>query len=187
MFNEALRYDYPLSSASLVLDLGAHRGDFAFGINAKYGCNVNCYEPVTEFYKMCKERFKATDKVCAFKYGLAAFPHTSVFRICGDKTGTFCTEGPEEQVLMLSMADEMASLGNPEVDLLKINIEGGEYELLESLVGTPLINKFRHIQIQFHENVPDWERRQCFIRGHLARTHDNPWHFPKIWESWTRK
>ena len=37
-----------------------------------------------------------------------------------------------------------------EIDLLKINIEGGEYDVIPRLLDTKMINKIKYIQIQFH-------------------------------------
>ena len=39
------------------------------------------------------------------------------------------------------------------IDLLKINIEGGEYEVLENLIENDLIKNIDNIQIQFHDFV----------------------------------
>lgn len=37
-----------------------------------------------------------------------------------------------------------------DIGLMKINIEGGEYELLERMIELGIINKVKDIQIQFH-------------------------------------
>ena len=39
------------------------------------------------------------------------------------------------------------------IDFLKLNIEGSEYELLESLISSNNLDKIKYLQIQFHENV----------------------------------
>ena len=46
------------------------------------------------------------------------------------------------------------------VDLIQINIEGDEYPLLENMLKTGLINKFKNIQIQYHLGIEgDIERK----------------------------
>ena len=42
------------------------------------------------------------------------------------------------------------------IDLLKLNIEGSEYELLDHLIDTGTIEIVESLLVQFHENVPDY-------------------------------
>jgi hypothetical protein len=58
------------------------------------------------------------------------------------------------------------------VDLMKINIEGGEYELLEHLIARGLTKRIRNIQVQFHEDVMAGAAgRMERIQSRLAETH----------------
>ncbi len=54
---------------------------------------------------------------------------------------------------------------------MKLNIEGGEYELLERLLEAGLINIINHIQIQFHDVGSESASRMEKIRGELSKTH----------------
>jgi len=69
------------------------------------------------------------------------------------------------------------------IDLMKVNIEGGEYELLEFLVESSLICQIRDLQIQFHDFVPDAERRMHSIQRSLERTHRQTWSYQFVWEN----
>ena len=71
---------------------------------------------------------------------------------------------------------------------MKINIEGGEYELLASLLAQPeIVKKIHYFQIQFHDFVPDAQAMKSDIRRKLSETHKLMWDFPFIWESWELK
>ena len=70
--DDTLRLDYPLTSDSVVFDVGGYQGDFAADIHEKYGCTVYIFEPVLEFYQSCVERFKGNNKIICFNYGLAS-------------------------------------------------------------------------------------------------------------------
>jgi hypothetical protein len=94
---------------------------------------------------------------------------------------------PVEKVRLRAFSDFLAETGLPKVDLLKINIEGGEFPLLEHLIASGLINKVIHLQIQFHDFFPDATARRERIRLLLTRTHVEQWNFPFIWESWKRR
>jgi hypothetical protein len=49
-----------------------------------------------------------------------------------------------------------------------MNIEGGEYDLLEYMIKNQLTEKFENIQVQFHENVFEgWEEKYNFIINNL--------------------
>src|SRR5262249_51252950 len=74
-----------------------------------------------------------------------------------------------------------------EVSLMKINIEGGEYDLLENLIATGLISRIRDIQVQFHMDIPDAERRMHAIQSRLAGTHRLTFQYPFVWENWQRR
>jgi hypothetical protein len=78
-------------------------------------------------------------------------------------------------------------LDRDQIDLLKINIEGGEFELLERLLAAGQADRLRYLQIQFHPGPPAAESRREAIRDGLARTHRLMWDYPWIWESWERR
>lgn len=74
------------------------------------------------------------------------------------------------------------------VDLMKINIEGGEYNLLEKMISSGLISKVDNLQIQFHDiKALDSENRMKKIWLALEKTHMVTWKFrPFVWENWKR-
>lgn len=105
---------------------------------------------------------------------------SSVF---GDKAG----EGSGERVRIVSAVDYIRGQGYSTIDLMKINIEGGEYELLHALLDDPdMIKGIRYLQIQFHDFIPDAKEMRAEIRRRLSETHELMWDFPFIWESWQR-
>jgi hypothetical protein len=73
------------------------------------------------------------------------------------------------------------------VDLVKINIEGGEYDLLDHLIAEGLIERIRDVQVQFHDFVPGAEARRAAIRHGLEATHVVTYDEPFVWENWRRK
>jgi hypothetical protein len=71
------------------------------------------------------------------------------------------------------------------VDLMKINIEGGEYELLEHLIARGLTKRIRNIQVQFHEDVMAGAAgRMERIQSRLAETHHLTYQERFVWENW---
>ena len=73
------------------------------------------------------------------------------------------------------------------IDLLKLNIEGSEYDLLEKLIKSGLISTIDKLQIQFHENINDADLRRDRIRSDLNTTHKEIWSYYMVWERWDKK
>lgn len=75
----------------------------------------------------------------------------------------------------------------PFIDLMKINIEGGEYDLLPALVETGEIRRIGYLQIQFHNFTKSARVERDRIREALKETHDEVRCFPFVWEFWKIK
>jgi len=73
------------------------------------------------------------------------------------------------------------------VDLIKINIEGGEYDLVPRMIESGIVNKCKIIRIQFHDWIPGAFAMRKKIVKELSKTHEVEWSFPLVWESWIRK
>jgi hypothetical protein len=73
---------------------------------------------------------------------------------------------------------------NCTIDLMKINIEGGEYDLLERLIETNMISRIKNIQVQFHDVAPDSLSRMLAIQTSLLKTHSNIFNYKFVWDSY---
>ena len=75
------------------------------------------------------------------------------------------------------------------IDLIQINIEGGEYDLLEWMIETGYILNVQNIQIQFHDKKEiNAEKRMKDIQLALKRTHICEQAYrPYVWEKWVLK
>lgn len=181
-FTESLRYDYPLTSSSLVIDAGGYHGQFAAEISRRYGCRVDVYEPV--FHELCAKALESFPNVSVFPYGLADFTGSTTFHIKGDMTGSFA-DGPAQEVQMLEVSGVISD--SCPVDLLKLNVEGMEYVILNRLLSSPpLMQCLRNIQVQFHSVGPERERLYPALRERLLTTHHLTFDFPWCWENYRR-
>ena len=70
---------------------------------------------------------------------------------------------------------------------MKINIEGAEYDLVEHLIDTKLVEIIRNIQVQFHDFVPNAESRMRKIQEKLRITHSISYQYRFVWENWALK
>ena len=68
------------------------------------------------------------------------------------------------------------------IDLIKVNIEGGEYELLDRMIEAGLMSKVDAFQIQFHDFISGAKQRMEKIREILELTHTPIYHYYFVWD-----
>ena len=186
--DETLRLDYNLTETSVVLDLGGFKGNFAESIFNKYSCEIYVFEPVKSFYNIIKDKFKDNEKVKPFHYGLSNEDKELYISNTGDASSVFIKTDGGEKIQLKSIVNFIKDHNITNVDLIKINIEGGEYEVLESLLESGLITNFKNLQIQFHDFIIDNAReRMENIQRKLAETHEITYQYDFVWENWKIK
>jgi FkbM family methyltransferase len=180
-----LRLDYPLGPSSVVLDLGGYQGDWAAEISKRYDPVIHIFEPIESFAEGIRSRFQGNEKVFAHSFGLAAENTHTEICVSRDASSTFVSQGSTKNAIELrDIAAVLKALNVDRVDLIKINIEGGEYSVLRRLIDAGLISRCNNIQVQFHEFVKDAKALRLAIRSDLSRTHDLTYDFPFVWENW---
>lgn len=185
--DESLRLNYPLSRDSIVFDLGGYRGDFAAAIHQRYGCRVFVFEPVPQFHRMCVERFRGNDSIVCLNYGLSDHKGSLDIVLNDDASSLVACGGAGERVRVQlhSVVDCIHELEISCIDLMKINIEGGEFDVIPALIESGLITQVCHLQVQFHNFIERAGQRRAAIREHLVLTHAEMWNYEFVWESWT--
>jgi len=184
-FKEEMRYNYPLNENSLVWDVGGYKGDFAYGIHDKYKCEVEVFEPIENFYMQIQSRFNNNPLITTHNFGFSDKDSTGYISLANDGSSLH-NRGVERSVPVI-LRDIFAYIdGYKYIDLVKINIEGEEYALLERILDTGIAGMFTFIQVQFHTFIPNAKERRATIQELLKRTHKLNWNYDFIWESWER-
>jgi len=192
-WSETKRYNYPLNSDSIIFDVGGYRGDFASEWVSKVDPTIYIFEPFIDLHTShLHSRFKNNDKVQYFRYGLSDFNGDANLARSGTEAGSISYDMNEkfpnsDSVNVRKFSEVYSELGSPKVDLIKINIEGEEYPLLNHILDEGLINNFKYIQIQYHDFIKDAGEKRAKIVERMRETHNCQWEFPWIWESWERK
>ena len=182
-----LRLDYPLERSSLVLDVGGYKGQWASDIYGRFACRILVFEPVPLFASGLSRRFGMNPDIEVLAFGLGGETRDAARWLQEDASSVFGHGAGGPPVHIISAAELFREQAIGEVDLMKVNIEGGEYELLDHLIATGLIAKIANLQVQFHDVIPNATAARDAIASHLSATHDRRWCYPFIWESWSRR
>ncbi|MDD5757475.1 MAG: FkbM family methyltransferase [Desulfobulbaceae bacterium] len=181
-----LRFNYELDENSVVLDLGGYEGQWASDLFSRYGCRIFIFEPVRAFAERISKRFKNNNKIEVFQCGLGGSSRTESIGVSANSSSIFRKSENYETINIVEVTDWLNNKNINNIDLIKINIEGGEYELLETLIEKKMINKIKNIQIQFHNISIDSRCRMETIQNKLSDTHMATYQYTFVWENWTR-
>lgn len=185
--DELFRFDYDLDQASLVLDIGGFKGQWSSAIFSRYQCNIIIFEPIREFVQVIKDRFARNDNIQVNCFGLGGYSRKEQIGICSDGSSIFRKCDINEEIEIVDIIEWINNHNINSIDLMKINIEGGEYELLERLMNGGLIGIIKNIQIQFHNISAESENRMQIIQRRLRETHIPTYQYKFVWENWKRK
>jgi len=182
--DKTLRLDYKLDYSSIVFDVGGYEGQWAKDISEKFNCTIFVFEPVESYAKKIKNIFADNQKIKIYNFGLGKENKNTEITIDNDGSSLFQQGDHKENVRIIRISDFIKENNIKIIDLFKINIEGGEYDLLEDLINTELIKKIKNIQVQFHDFIPDAEGRMKKIQTELAKTHHPTYQYEFVWENW---
>lgn len=186
--DSTLRINYPLTKHSIVFDLGGYKGDWAQLIHEKYQSAILIFEPHPVYQALLAERFGMAGNIRLFPFGLGSGTRSEVLTDEAEGSSIFGRKSVNTvPVLIRSISDVLEEENIAGVDLIKINIEGAEYELLEHLLDTNEILRFNNIQVQFHNFVPGAVNRMEQIRRRLAASHYQTYSYRFVWENWRIK
>jgi FkbM family methyltransferase len=160
-----------------VVEIGANIGIFAiYAAATESNARLYCYEPIRANYDVLVRNTADNgyqDRITAFNLGVASktgkrqfylgsSPEHSLFR---DNT----SDQTDESVTVdcVSLSEILSSNAISNVDLLKINAEGAEYEILYS---TPkeCFDKINEIRMEYHKQSAEKDNLEClksFLEG----------------------
>jgi FkbM family methyltransferase len=180
------RFDYPLDLESLVLDLGGYEGRWASDLYARQRCRIHVFEPIRSFAAAITERFQRNADIEVFACALGGSTRHESLSICGASSSAYKDRSATEEVEFIDVKEWFDDHGIDSVALMKINIEGGEYELLERMIECDLVRRVVDLQVQFHNFAPDAAQRMVAIQTALSATHRPTYQYRFVWENWTR-
>lgn len=182
---ERLKYKTKFMDYGLVLDFGAYKGNFTSKLSKRNPhMSFQVYEPVSNFYDECVRRFKNKENIEVFQFGVTSDGRDLDLIVDGPRTKV--GNSTEKQVFSTkSIVDIFADLNK--VELVKMNIEGMEYECLYTLIRSGYIKKVNYLLIQFHnfraQDTGDYRNLIEMLDKDFKSIFQYPWK----WELWKLK
>jgi FkbM family methyltransferase len=146
-----------LGPEDTVIDIGSNTGIFAIYVNKKFGSKVIGFEPVKSIYEnaIINLTLNRVDDVIIHNSAITSKDGDTI-QICLDErnsggSSAFKNDGHIFDCKTESLHKYLESESN--LKLLKIDCEGGEYELIPSILEH--LNKFEFIAIEYHKYKPE--------------------------------
>lgn len=187
-FNRESKIDkIKIDSEGTVLDIGCFKGEFTKKLlRQNPWLKVEMFEPYGPYVKKAMQKVKQGTNVKVHQLAVTGDGRQQVFTAMGlrtkqvllgsdELTNTFHADSIEMSELILSRSP---------ISLLKINIEGMEYECFESIAGTQLLQSVKMILIQFHNFSEDHPQRRSGVQALFANTHSPIFIHDWKWELW---
>lgn len=166
-------YTFALGPMPVVVDAGAFIGDFSLLAAVRWGATVHAYEPIKEQHERLLDHIALNgmeDRVIAHYEAVGAETGTLNLNVTTSgqdvhASSAWYGEAEHRSVPCTALNDIVAGLGT--VDLLKIDVEGGEYEIIARTSIDGLRN-VRNIVAEWHR-IDGYEPLLEAMVGKLTR------------------
>ncbi|MFH0851953.1 MAG: FkbM family methyltransferase [Candidatus Peregrinibacteria bacterium] len=140
----------------IVVDIGANIGAFTV-LAAQRSKRVIAFEPLQETARILKQNTRNLRNVSIFPFAIAGSEGTRTLSFGRHKPGKasiVLRRGPEQENIRTIALQQVFDLcGVSRIDLLKIDVEGAEYEIL--LSSPPeVLRRINAITMEFHDFLP---------------------------------
>ncbi len=181
-----LLYDLPISTGDLVIDLGGYEGDWTKKVICRYGCRSEIYEPIPEYFEKLKDSFSNNAMVNLHDCAVGNENRFAKYSLMEDGTSEFVSALSFIEVPVKDILEILIDLNEP-IACLKMNIESGEYDVLERIIDEKKLNLFGCLLIQFHNQPKGWETRLEKIKFELQKSFNLEFSYHLVWEKWVAK
>ena len=182
--DQKFRYSFDCKREGVILDVGAFEGEFA-KFHADTADMVICFETNKVAVKALHKRFHNYDNVRIYDFGIGS--KTFRGRMVGKGPGASIVFDDNADVIIRDVVSVFEELNLNEVTLMKVNIEGGEFDLIQALCDSGLIRNIREIHIQAHDFADKNLNNYLSMHRRLSAHFNLIKSFPYIWDFWIRK
>ncbi len=139
-----------------IVDIGANVGLFALYMkNLRQDCDIYCFEPAAQTVELLKRNIGGDPRIHLFPYALSNGEGMADLHLHPDNGGENTLKSVENappghtiRVTVKDAATALRSIGLTYIDILKIDTEGSEVDILESLI--PMLPYVGVVMIEYH-------------------------------------
>ena len=178
-------YGIPLQSGWTIVDIGGGLGDFTLLAGSIPNSDVHVYEPFPESYALLKENLHHNHIDHVQVYAEAVSGEQGHLQLA---TGTGVAvrhstaqddEAADLSVIAVPLASVIQRLKSKHIDFLKMDCEGGEYDILLKADDESL-KAITHICMEYHDDLTPHTHHELvqFLseKGFDVKTYNNPAH-----------
>lgn len=180
-YQKLLNIDH-INNNSIILDIGANIGNVTEVLFKKYDSNIYCYEPNISCYNHLHKRFKNNPKIKIYNFAVSDFTgktflyfhkkakNISEFNerssIKKEKDGLDINKKVEVNCINIKEILEQYD----KIDLIKIDIEGSEYEIMPEIIKNK--NKIKMVLCETHGNpngkkIPSLDNSKLVVKNRI--------------------
>ena len=119
-----------LNSDSVVIDGGGYKGEFIDNVLVNFGCKVESFEPLQKEFDELKKKYIQNNRVKISN--LALFSKTKALYLNEEGiSSSIINTNVSKNMVKINAIDVVEIINNRKnIDLLKLNVEGAEYEIM---------------------------------------------------------
>lgn len=142
---------------------------------AETGCVVHCFDPTPQAMEYIAPIARADPLIKAYPWGVLSHDGFAQFyRSSQAGAGSLSAQNIGHghayiEAPVLRLRTIMLRLEMQEIDLLKIDIEGGEYDVIDDLVFSEI--RIRQFCLEFDQPMPPWRTERAIQKLYLAGFH----------------
>ncbi|AFZ34374.1 methyltransferase FkbM family [Stanieria cyanosphaera PCC 7437] len=157
-----------INENSNIIDLGSHLGQFSEQVSKKFKCKCFAVEAFPDLFKKIKE----TELIKKFNYAISISDEPVSFNISdnleANHISKFSSNNTQTIVVQgITFENFIKKYNIKYIDLLKVDIEGAEIDLFNSISDESL-KKIKQITIEFHDFVFPIEKEVNLIIKRLS-------------------
>tara|TARA_X000000950_G_C13816566_1_gene620079 strand:- start:747 stop:1394 length:648 start_codon:yes stop_codon:yes gene_type:complete len=174
-----------LNINSVIIDGGGFNGEFTDEIIKKKFQKVYIYEPDKIFFEYLKKKYEFKENIEILNYALFNKKQNIILSENSNASSIMENSKVGSMVEAVDILDEFKKYKN--IDLLKLNIEGAEYEVISRLLKTQELTKIKYLLVQFHRehdlNGTKFEK----IFFEISKNYNVIFNYKYVWSLFIRK
>tara|TARA_B100000989_G_C19460988_1_gene436192 strand:- start:405 stop:1067 length:663 start_codon:yes stop_codon:yes gene_type:complete len=177
-----------INEKSNVVDVGAFKGEFAEKILLKFGSNLVLLEPLINEFNILEKKFFLNKKIKLINKALSN--HNKKANLLNDTNNSLITNKKSSNVIEVDCLDVKNLFDEEiEINLIKLNVEGSEYDIIEKLIDLKYLTKCKNYLIQFHHknNKEFYERKKNIEKNFIEYKFLKVASYEYVWELWILK